>query len=941
MKSGLGIWVAAVCAGWSLRADEVLTLGWRFAKETDRNLSAEKIDFDDSAWREVRVPHDWAISGPFDPKGNGGTGKLPWQGVGWYRKTLELAASDAGKCVYLDFDGVMASPQVYVNGQLAGGWDYGYMSFRVDATPYVKFGEKNVIAVRVSTLDHRSRWYPGAGIYRKVVLRIQNSSHFAYHGIQITTPEVEKDRATVTVKWEIEQAPLDAAVAVKLMRKGIVAAESSAFASAGSLNLTVGTPALWDVESPNLYTAAVALKSAAGETLAEERIRFGIRTIAFPVATGPLANDWAANGFHLNGRRVQMRGVNLHSDLGLLGMAFDRSAMRRQLSIMKAMGVNALRTSHNAPAPEVLDLCDEMGILVWDECFDKWDGTAGRKSNEKLEPYVARNLQAFVKRDRNHPSVVVWSMSNEIGKGKPDDPKNNGLTRARCALFREKMRELDTTRPIGNGNIYFMSYKDVLDDGIYDDLDITGWNYGGCYRPVKEKYPTKPLVYSESASAYSSYGFYINPPPTGKRELRNNQYQVDSYDHNAGPDIPDVEFDRMEKDCYVCGEFVWTGFDYLGEPSPHPDSRSAYYGIVDLTGVPKDRYYLYRSYWNPQADTLHILPHWNWAGLEGKSVPVYVYTSGDSAELFLNGRSLGIRKKDGQSLPGFTNLMTKAAVTASSVEDDKGNFAKLAIDGDSATRWCAATRHLPEWIQFDLGEPKTFRYLAIEFEFEYALYAFEAQVSADGERWETVFAKKAGETKPIALEKPVTARYVKVPGTEVQKGYFASIRDVYASPDPIPTLSQPYYRICDKYRLRWLDVPYEPGELKVIAYKDGKRLGEKTMRTAGEPAALKLTVEPKYSDDEDELIWVQIDALDAKGVRNPLAMNRLQFKLEGNGTILGVGNGNPHAFEAFTETASHPLFYGKAMAVIRRDAPGPLSLTVSSEGLTAATVTLP
>ena len=935
--------------------DAVLTDGWRFAKDPTHTLEASGVDFDDTAWEAVRVPHDWAISGPFDESAHGGSGKLPWKGVGWYRRSLTLDAADVGKSVFLDFDGVMASPEVYVNGQKAGGWDYGYASFRVDATPYVKFGERNVIAVRASTLDHRSRWYPGAGIYRKVTLKVRNQAHFAYNSIFVTTPQVSKDEATVRLEWELAgTVPTGANVEVAVFapcRTGTVPKFSGSVPQkVGSVPRNVGTvpagqgslvwkeenPALWEVETPNLYEAEVALVNG-GQTLSRERVRFGIRSIAFPVATGSLTNDWAANGFHLNGRRVQLKGVNLHSDLGLLGMAFDKSAMRRQLKIMKEMGANALRTSHNCPAPDLLDLCDEMGILVWDECFDKWDGTASRRKDQNLEEYIARNLQAFVRRDRNHPCVVIWSMSNEIGEG-PD-----GLTRERCRLFREKMRECDATRPIGNGNIYFMSKQNVLDKEIYADLDITGWNYGACYRPVKAKYPAKPVVYSESASAFSTYGFYLNPPPDGKRNFANNQFQVDSYDHNAGPDIADVEFNYMEQDRYVCGEFVWTGIDYLGEPTPFAkESRSSYFGVVDLMGVPKDRYYLYRSHWNDKDETVHILPHWNWKGCEGRSVPVYVYTSGDSAELFLNGRSLGMRRKGEPGLRNHPNLLAGAKVSASSNETDRGNIAEHATDGDRQTRWCACSRHLPEWLQFDMGEARTFSTVTIDFEFPDEMYAYELLTSLDGDVWTSIFSKKKGVADKPVFGNPVTARHLRVLVTDVNGSKFASIREIcaYEQRIDVPPYSS-YYDVCAKYRLRWFEVPYEPGELKAVAYRGGKRIGEAVMRTAGEPAALKLTVEPRLTDNPSDLVWVQVDVLDEKGVRNPLAMNRVNFRLDGPGKILGVGNGNPHAFEPFTKTDSHPLFFGKAMAVIRRDGPGELALTVASDGLAPATARIP
>ena len=938
--------VQSVMAAGGERDVSLAGPGWRFAKDPTCELRAEAVAFDDAAWEAVRVPHDWAISGPFDESAHGGTGKLPWKGVGWYRRTFTLEPGDVGASVFLDFDGVMASPEVYVNGQKAGGWDYGYASFRVDATPYVKPGV-NTLAVRADTRDHRSRWYPGAGIYRKVVMKVRNKAHFAYNGIFVTTPEVSKDAATVRVAWELEGgvpegAQVEVGVAAKMAALHTGGAQFTAPAAKGSLEGRIEKPALWDVDAPNLYEAEVRLVKG-GQTLSCECVRFGIRTIAFPVPLeGPATNDWAANGFHLNGRRVQFKGVDLHSDLGLLGMAFDKSAMRRQLQIMKDMGANALRTSHNCPAPEVLDLCDEMGILVWDEAFDKWDGTAGRRPDQNLEEYVARNLRQFVRRDRNHPCVVIWSMSNEIVT--PDYKGRNwadGLTKARCTYFREQMRLEDTTRPVGNGNISWISRSPYLDQNMFDDLDITGWNYGACYRRVKAKYPAKPIVYSESASAFSSYGFYINPPPNGKHTYGNDQFQVDSYDHNAGPDIPDVEFNYMEQDVYNCGEFVWTGIDYLGEPTPYwKESRSSYFGIVDLTGVPKDRFYLYRSYWNKQAETIHILPHWNWKGLEGKTVPVYVYTSGDRAELFLNGRSLGTRRKG--ELSKAPNMLKDAKVTASSSERDKGNLPEHAIDCDGKTRWCASARHFPEWLQFDMGCERSFAHARVDFESDSAGYAYELQTSLDGATWTTVFAKKKGEKTCPTWDKPMSARYVKVVVQDADKRLFASIRDVYVDKDPLPSLSySSYYDVCAKYRLRWFDVPYEPGELKAVAYRGETKLGETVMRTAGEPAAVKLTVEPKLGGEPDELIWVQVDVVDAAGVRNPLAMDRVFFKLSGPGQIIGVGNGNAHAFEAFTKTDSHPLFYGKAVAVVRRDAPGALKLTVSASGLTSATAELP
>ena len=785
--------------------------GWRFTRDPTGKLQAEAVGFDDGTWEAVRVPHDWAIAGPFDEAAGGGTGKLPWKGVGWYRRTFALDAADAGSAVFLDFDGVMAGPEVYVNGAKAGAWGYGYASVRVDVTPFVKFGGPNVLAVRADTTRSSSRWYPGAGIYRKVTLRVRHAAHFANGGVFVTTPEVGRDTAAVRVAWELEgTVPAGAKVKASVSEAdGRTVATVEEPAALGAALVKVANPRLWDVDAPNLYFADVTLADARGVALSCERVRFGIRTIAFPTPTeGPAANDRAANGFHLNGRRVQLKGVNLHSDLGPLGMAFDKSAMRRQLQLMKQMGANALRTSHNCPAPEVLDLCDEMGILVWDEAFDKWDAHAGRTNAENLEIYISRILKDFVRRDRNHPSVIIWSMANEITEVGHNWAGPNGLTRERCAYFREVMRREDATRPVGNGNIGFMQEKRVLEQGIFDDLDVTGWNYGASYRNMKRRCPRQAIVYSESASAFSTYGFYEETLPTGKHDYATNVWQTSGYDFTAGPDIADVEFARMEEDVYCCGEFVWTGIDYLGEPTPFSkESRSSYFGIVDLTGVPKDRYWLYRSLWNDRAETVHLVPHWTWPGREGKSVPVFVYTSGDAAELFVNGKSMGVRRK--------------------------------------------------------------------------------------------------GELVP-------------------PKGGLSG-----------------YYDVCARYRLMWFEVPYEPGELKAVAWRGDRKVGEASVRTAGPAAALAATVEPKLTNEADELLWVQVDALDARGVRNPLAMNRVNFRLEGPGKILGVGNGNAHAFESFAKTDSHPLFYGKAVAVVRRDAPGRLVLTVSADGLRPASAELP
>ena len=780
---------------------------WRFARGPQPG--AENFHFDDSAWQPVRLPHDWAISGPYDPDGHLGTGKLPWQGEGWYRKTFSLPATDVGRRVYLDFDGVMAMPTVYVNGQRAGAWDYGYMSFRVDATDFVAFGKSNLIAVHVDTRQHESRWYPGAGIYRKVQLAIRDPIHVAHWGVFITTPEVSDDSASVVVEATIENhAPQPSAVevAVEILdpqgRSLEVQSSPLGLDTSGSQKTTtafrLAAPERWDIESPNLYTAITRVYTA-GRLVDTVETPFGIRTFEFT----------ADDGFHLNGRRVQLHGVNLHHDLGPLGAAFNLRAMERQLQIMQDMGVNALRTSHNPPASEVLDLCDRLGIVVWDEVFDKWDATATRPESVSMIEHGWKQIPQLVRRDRNHPSVVVWSVGNEVWDlelGKFDD----GTDLLRQMV--EAAKSVDSTRPVTLGHCVPESSMTDLDTS----LDVTGWNYARRYANSREHWPDLPIIYSESASALSTRGYYHLPHPKAKDDYPVS-LRISSYDHNSAAysDIADVEFALMEKDRFVAGEFVWTGFDYIGEPYPFYDegwgafekrrltraeaSRISSFGIVDLVGIPKDRFYLYRSHWAPEKRTIHILPHWNWPERLGLNVPVYVYTNGDSAELFINGVSQGTRSKD----PDAASVM-------------------------------------------------------------------------------------------------------------------------------------------DRYRLRWEDTVYEPGEVRAIAYRNGRELGEAVVRTAGPAASLRLTPDREVLQaDGDDLSYVLVEALDDDGLFQPLAMNEVQFAVSGPASIAGVGNGDHH-FPAEFDTDHVTLFYGKAMLILRTVAGsgGGIEVRAQSEGLGPATVTL-
>jgi len=913
---------------------------WRFVKGDQPG--AETADFDDSAWQAVRLPHDWAISGPFNAKENGYAGKLPWKGVGWYRKTFTLDKADSGRRVYFDFDGVMAFPKVYVNGQLAGQWDYGYMSFHVDATPYVKYDGTNVIAVQVDTRNHGTRWYPGAGIYRKVTMTVCEPVHVAHWGTFITTSDVSDSSATVRVRATVEnhrEAMVNVAVAITLIDPdGRIVPTGAIDTSLNVLSgnwasldqsMNVEQPRLWDIAGPNLYTARVVVSSG-GRIVDTVAVPFGIRTFSFT----------ADDGFYLNGRRVQLYGVNLHHDHGPLGAAFYTRAMERQLEIMREMGVNAIRTSHNPPSPELLDLCDRMGFVVWDEAFDKWDDKADRvKGQPPLETYGEKQIRNLVMRDRNHPSVVIWSIGNEIGN-QPYD--REGKSPERVKFMGDFVRKYDTTRPVGIS----CHIPGTADEPILDSLDLTGWNYARRYANYRRHYPDKPIIYSESASTLSTRGFYELPFPNGKTEF-SKQLQVDSYDLNsaAWSDIPDVEFKLMEDDDFVAGEMVWTGFDYIGEPTPFSqEARSSYFGIVDLCGIPKDRFYLYRSYWRPDVTTIHILPHWNWPDHVGQNVPVFVYTNGDSAELFLNGKSLGRRTK-GQVPERPANFAQGKPATASSVESGNVHVAVNATDADRSTRWCAADAGAEQWWQVDLGEVRPIRYLAIEFEKEAKNYGYEIKVSTDASTWQSVVTKSisrsprwGGPTR-IFHEADAQARYVRIEFAELGGGTWASIREFGVYPEKVES---DYYAVTYKYRLRWNDVVYEPGELKAVAYKDGKKIGQAIMRTAGKPAKIRLTPDRrKLAATGEDLCYILVEALDADEVLCPLADNSVRFEVEGPAEIAGVGNGNPLSLEPF-QSDSRKLFYGKAMLILRtkQGRGGKVRVTAESDGIAPADVTV-
>jgi beta-galactosidase len=783
-------------------------------------ISFAQNNFDDSQWRLLNLPHDWGIEGPFKQEYPGDTGKLPWWGVGWYRKHLDVPASDQGRRIYLDVDGAMAYASVWLNGHFVGGWPYGYASWRVDLTPGIKFGGDNVVAIRLDNPKNSSRWYPGGGIYRNVWLVKNAPVHVAQWGTYVTTPKAETDAATVSVRATV-QNDSDAASSVtvknEIFELGADGANGNSIAAlsigdvkiaAGKSESTenqfnIGHPRLWNLETPNRYVVVTSVEQN-GNIVDKYETPFGIRKIEFT----------ADNGFLLNGRRVPLNGVCDHHDIGALGAAINVRALQRQIEILKEMGCNAIRTSHNPPAPELLDLCDRMGMLVMDESFDCWKrGKTGHDYHLLWDDWHEKDWRAELHRDRNHPCIVLWSIGNEV----PDQGSDAG--REIAAELTGIAHQEDPTRPttaacdhIGSGY-----------DGFQDHVDVFGYNYKPFeYGKFREAHPNKPLFGSETASCISSRGEYFFPISTNRFDGMAD-FQMSSYDLFAPQwaTPPEWEFKGQDENPSVAGEFVWTGFDYLGEPTPYGNdlnflltftdpaeqarmkkeleetghittpSRSSYFGIIDLAGFKKDRFYLYQARWRPELRMAHILPHWNWPERVGQVTPVHVYTSGDEAELFLNGKSLG-RKKKG----------------------------------------------------------------------------------------------------PL------------------------------------------------EYRLHWDDVVYEPGKLKVVAYKAGKKWATETLRTAGEPAKLLMRADRKkiHADGQD-LSYVTVSVADKRGRLEPRAANHIKFELEGPGEIVATDNGDATSFESY-QAPERNAFNGLALVIVRSKPgqPGTLRLTATADGLKKATV---
>jgi len=615
--------------------------GWKFTKHdagAPKIRGAQKPNFDDSAWESIDLPHDWAILGAFTEEVDSAEGRLPFPGVGWYRKTFKAPAK--GKHVFIEFDGVMKDAQVWLNGKKVGTWPYGYSSFSFELTDHLKYGDrKNVIAVRCENQIESSRWYPGSGIYRNIWLTVVEPVHVAYWGTYVTTPEVSDGRAIVKIQTLIEnQTSQKKDVVIETIIVDAGGGKVATNEVSGKINsnapkrftqkLKVSSPICWDINNPHLYKAITLVKTD-GRAVDEYETDFGIRTFRFD----------ADKGFFLNGRNMKIHGVNLHHGLGPLGTAVSRRAIERQLEIMKEMGCNAIRTAHNPPAPELLELCDRMGLLVMDEAFDEWHkGKVPNGYHNIFDEWAEKDIRAMVRRDKNHPSIILWSIGNEILRlGRS---KGARITKMLADICRDE----DPTRPVSIGNS--ARYDRVKDSLKF--LDVVGWNYRsntGEYNDKQKRDAGLKQIATETCALVSSRGVYFFPVKKSRGESRNGQ--VSSYDltNLEFGGLPDDEFRAQEEFAGVAGEFVWSGFDYLGEPEPCEDiARSTYFGIVDLCGFPKDRFYLYQSQWTDEP-MVHLLPHWNWPGRGGEITPVYCYTNCASAELFVNGRSQGKKSK--------------------------------------------------------------------------------------------------------------------------------------------------------------------------------------------------------------------------------------------------------------------------------------------------------
>ena len=801
MKKLLILFVALAAVTFRAEAREKINFdkGWRFILADSAQMSLAM--YDDSAWRMLNVPHDWAIEGDFSasaPSGNSG-GALPG-GVGWYRKSFEVAAADKGKLFYIDFDGVYMNAKVWINGQLLGQRPYGYSSFRFDLTPHLKFGARNVVAVRVDNSDQpNSRWYSGCGIYRHVWLVKTEKIHVAHWGTHVVA---EGNKVSVSVSIDNNTTSQQTVV----VRNKIISPAGVQVASASkklSLNpsaksirslsqLQVSRPQIWSCETPYIYKVVTTIEQN-GKVVDTYETPTGFRTFKFD----------AEKGFSLNGKSMKINGVCQHHDLGCLGAAVNEDALYRQLRILKEMGTNAVRCSHNPPAPELLAMCDTMGLIVMDESFDMWRRRKTKNDYARFfDQWAERDLTDLVLRDRNHPSILMWSIGNEVleqwssadadtlsaeqanlilNAGHDASTLSHGtemsVNSLLCKNLCEIIRRLDNTRPITAGCNEPDPKNHLFKSGA---LDIIGFNYHHQWvKDVPKNFPGKPFIFSESVSALQTRGFYMMPSDSVYKApiewwlpYQDPSFQCSAYDnmHASWSSTHEETWDVVKHNDFVGGQFIWTGFDYIGEPTPYGfPARSSYFGIVDLAGFPKDSYYMYQSEWTDKQ-VLHLFPHWNW--LEGQDIDLWCYyNNADEVELFINGRSQGVKAK----------------------KDDH------------------------------------------------------------------------------------------------------------------------------EYHLMWR-VKFEPGEVKAVARKNGKVVAEKTIRTSGAPAQLRMTsdrIRFGNNPNGDNLAFITVEVIDKDGNLCPRADDQVFFEVEG-GRIVGVDNGNPISMERFKDT-KRKAFNGKCLVVVATD----------------------
>ena len=801
MKKLLILFVALAAVTFRAEAREKINFdkGWRFILADSAQMSLAM--YDDSAWRMLNVPHDWAIEGDFSasaPSGNSG-GALPG-GVGWYRKSFEVAAADKGKLFYIDFDGVYMNAKVWINGQLLGQRPYGYSSFRFDLTPHLKFGARNVVAVRVDNSDQpNSRWYSGCGIYRHVWLVKTEKIHVAHWGTHVVAEgnkvsvSVSIDNNTTSQQTVVVRNKIISPAGVQVASASKKLSLNPSAKSTSSLSqLKVSRPQIWSCETPYIYKVVTTIEQN-GKVVDTYETPTGFRTFKFD----------AEKGFSLNGKSMKINGVCQHHDLGCLGAAVNEDALYRQLRILKEMGTNAVRCSHNPPAPELLAMCDTMGLIVMDESFDMWRRRKTKNDYARFfDQWAERDLTDLVLRDRNHPSILMWSIGNEVleqwssadadtlsaeqanlilNAGHDASTLSHGtemsVNSLLCKNLCEIIRRLDNTRPITAGCNEPDPKNHLFKSGA---LDIIGFNYHHQWvKDVPKNFPGKPFIFSESVSALQTRGFYMMPSDSVYKApiewwlpYQDPSFQCSAYDnmHASWSSTHEETWDVVKHNDFVGGQFIWTGFDYIGEPTPYGfPARSSYFGIVDLAGFPKDSYYMYQSEWTDKQ-VLHLFPHWNW--LEGQDIDLWCYyNNADEVELFINGRSQGVKAK----------------------KDDH------------------------------------------------------------------------------------------------------------------------------EYHLMWR-VKFEPGEVKAVARKNGKVVAEKTIRTSGAPAQLRMTsdrIRFGNNPNGDNLAFITVEVIDKDGNLCPRADDQVFFEVEG-GRIVGVDNGNPISMERFKDT-KRKAFNGKCLVVVATD----------------------